>query len=274
MFVSIVIPTYNQAHYLPTALDAVFAQTYPHYELIVVNDGSTDGTTEVLADYRQHHEFTVITQENQGLPRALNAGFAQAHGEYLTWTSSDNIMLPEMLAVLVQALDKDPSVGLVYADRYLMDDDGNDLGRFDLPDYDRYLLLHANLVHCCFLYRRQCMERVGLFDPEFIYGEDWEYWIRISRYYAMKRVPQALYRYRVHRTSMTSELIRGTASNMGYAEFATRMRCRMPFRWYVGKLKWWWLRVSHKNHPAIAERAAWQRAVARAAGLAKHREPS
>jgi len=186
---------------LPAALDGVFAQTCPCYELIVVNDGSTDGTADVLADYQERLNFTVITQENRGLPRALNAGFAQARGDYLTWTSSDNIMLPEMLTTLVQALERDQSLGLVYADRYLMDEDGTDLGRFDLPDYDPYLLLHTNLVHCCFLYRRECMERAGGYDPEFIYGEDWEYWIRISRDFRMKRVPQALYRYRLHRSS-------------------------------------------------------------------------
>lgn len=267
--VSVVMPTYNQAHLLPEALDGVFTQTYPHYELIVVDDGSTDHTALVLADYRQRHEFVVIAHENQRLPRALNAGFAQARGEYLTWTSSDNVMLPNMLAVLVQALDADPGVGLVYADRYLMDDDGNDLGRFDLPDYDPYLLLHANLVHCCFLYRRQCMERVGLFDPEFIYGEDWEYWIRVSQYYAMKRVPQALYRYRMHRTSMTSELVRGTAdNNIPYQEFARRIRGRMPVRWWIGKLKWRWLRAFRPDHPVVSSRAAWNRASATAAQVA------
>jgi len=98
--VSVVLPVYNQAGYLPAALDSVFAQTYLHYELIVVDDGSTDATPQVLADYQQRHAFTVIRQANQRLPRALNTGFAAARGEYLTWTSSDNVMLPDMLAVL------------------------------------------------------------------------------------------------------------------------------------------------------------------------------
>lgn len=262
--VSIVMPTYNQAHYLPEALEGVFAQTYPSYELIVVDDGSTDNTSQVLDNYRRQYEFTIISQENQRLPRALNSGFRCAHGDYLTWTSSDNIMLPCMLEVLVQALEDKPKVGLVYADRYLMDDDGNDLGRFDLPDYDSHLLLHTNLVHCCFLYRRECMEKVGLFDPEFIYGEDWEYWIRISEHYEMKRVSEALYRYRVHRFSMTSELVRGTAHNMAYAEFVRCTRKRMPVRWMIGKLKWNWLRMFHSNHPAIVDRSRWIQATAQA----------
>lgn len=267
--VSIVLPTYNQAHFLPEALDSIFGQTYDNFELIVVNDGSTDDTTAVVADYQRRHAFTAIEQGNRGLPAALNAGFKQACGEYLTWTSSDNILLPDMLAVLGAALDQDPSVGLVYADRYLITDEGTDLGRFDLPDYDAGLLLHVNLVHCCFLYRRECMVRVGLYDPEFIYGEDWEYWIRISKYYSMKHIPAALYQYRVHATSMTSELVRGTAHNMGYKEFSKRIRQSSPLRWYIGKLKWWWLRLTNPHHPAFANRTNWQQAAARAAR--KHR---
>lgn len=264
--VSVVLPVYNQAHFLPAALDGVFAQTYPLLELIVVNDGSTDGTAQVLAHYRERHEFTVISQENQGLPRALNAGFARARGDYLTWTSSDNVMLPEMLTSLATALDNNPQVGLVYADFSLLDEDGHDLGLLTTAEYDPHLLLHANLVHCCFLYRRACMERVGGYDPAFRYSEDWEYWIRISRFYRMQRVPQMLYRYRFHRMSMTSEIERQTAHAMRYAEFAAHMRRRMPWRWWLGKAKWWGLRFLHPAHPLLAERAIWQRAIRQAAG--------
>ncbi len=263
--ISIVLPCYNQAHFLPETLNSVFAQTYQDFELILVNDGSTDGTSEVVADYRERHTFIVVEQANQGLPGALNAGFRRARGEYLTWTSADNILLPNMLEVLSTTLDRTPSVGLVYADRNLITHEGVDLGRFDLPDYDPALLLHVNLVHCCFLYRSECMARVGLYDPEFVYGEDWEYWIRISEHYSMKRVPVALYCYRLHEASMTSELVRGTARSMGYREFSRRIRRRAPMRWYIGRLKWWWLRLTNPQHPAIAGRISWLQAAVRAA---------
>jgi len=263
--VSVVMPTYNQAHFLPEALEGVFTQTYPNYELIVVDDGSADDTTRVLSDYRRRNEFVVVSQVNQRLPRALNAGFSLASGSYLTWTSSDNIMLPRMLEVLVQAMEADHRFGLVYADRFLIDEAGNNLGRFDLPDYDPHLLLHTNLVHCCFLFRRECMQRVGSYDPQFVYGEDWEYWIRISQYWRMRRVPEALYKYRLHHSSMTSEMLRGTADNLAYTEFARRMRGRMPVRWFVGRLKWRWLRQFQPDHPAVSDRAAWDRASRKAA---------
>lgn len=259
--VSVVLPVYNQAHYLPAALDGVFAQTYPHYELIVVNDGSTDATPDVLADYQRRYDFTVIEQENQGLPRALNAGFSRAQGDYLTWTSSDNVMLPEMLEELTRALDEDRSVGLVYADFYLMDEAGQDLGRFETVSYDPHWLLYANLVHCCFLYRRECMEHAGGYDPGFTYSEDWEYWLRLSRYCQFKRVPQALYRYRIHRTSMTGKIEDGTAQMLAFQEFSAHFRREMPFRWAIFRLKRWLASLGGDHHPVISERRKWLKIV-------------
>ena len=264
---SIIVPVYNEAGTIAAVLDRLRTVPLPvPREIIVVNDGSTDATADVLASHQAQQGFTVINQSNQGLPNALNAGFARAQGEYLTWTSSDNIMLPDMLQVLASALDQNPSVGLVYADRYFITEEGANLGRFNLPDYDPHLLLHVNTVHCCFLYRRDCMERVGQYDPAFIYGEDWEYWIRISQYYRMKHIPAALYCYRLHKTSMTSDLVRGRARSIGFQEFSARVRRRMPARWYLGKLKWWWIRMTAPQHPAVAERAAWLQAAARIAG--------
>jgi glycosyltransferase involved in cell wall biosynthesis len=260
--ISIVLPTYNQAQYLPAALDSVFAQTYQNYELVVVNDGSTDDTGAVLARYRLQHDFVIVDQENQGLPSALNAGFARASGEYLTWTSSDNIMLPKMLEILAEALDSDPTVGLVYADFCLIDDSDQNLGCFDTIDFDPHWLLYTNLVHCCFLYRQECMAEVGGYDPELVYSEDWDYWIRISKHYRMKRVPHMLYLYRLHNTSMTHDLQRGTSDSVEWSEFVARVRRRMPMRWCVHKVKWLLAYLTPMAHPALKERQAWLRAIA------------
>jgi len=236
--VSIVMPTYNQADYLPAALESIEAQTFCDFELIVVNDGSTDHTPQVLEELRSRMRFLLIEQANKGLPLALNAGFAQARGRYLTWTSSDNIMLPDMLKVLVKELDSDNSVGVVYTDWYFIDEKGNTTSLFRTLDYNRFLLLYNNIVHCSFLFRRECMEKVGLYDPELIYGEDWEYWIRLSRFYKMKRVPQPLYKYRLHRNTMTSDIVQGKVRETGYDKFSLRLRRQSPLAWYYARIKW------------------------------------
>lgn len=236
--VSIVLPTYNQARFLPAALGSILKQTFRDFELIVVNDGSTDRTAAILDSYRRRHRIRVITQSNQGLPTALNTGFADAQGQYLTWTSSDNILLPTMIEVLSRELEDHPSVGVVYSDWYFIDEDGEVLTAFETLDYDQYLLLYANIVHCSFLFRRECMDRAGLYDPELEYGEDWEYWIRLSRFTQMKRVPQALYCYRLHKRSMTSDLVQGRVKESGYDKFAPRIRQGSPLAWYYAKIKW------------------------------------
>ena len=265
--VTVVLPTYNQAGYLPEALNGIFAQTYPDYELIVVNDGSTDMTRDILAEFRHEHPMTVVSQDNLGLPRALNAGFARAQGEYLTWISSDNVMRPHMLELLVRSLDEDPSLGLVYADLYLINEHGHKLGRFGSADYDRLLILHVNLVLSAFLYRRECSEQIGGYDPEFAYAEDWEYWIRLSQVCRMKHIAEPLNCHRLHSASMTNKLLSGDYRGISYGEFAARVRQQMPLQWWIGKLKWWWLRLSQQSHPAIESRSRWQGYVTREADI-------
>jgi hypothetical protein len=167
-----------------------------------------------------------------------------------------------MLEVLAEALDSDPTVGLVYADFCLVDDSDRNLGCFDTIDFDPHWLLYTNLVHCCFLYRRECMARVGGYDPELVYSEDWDYWIRISKHYRMKRVPRMLYRYRLHNTSMTHDLQRGTSDSVEWSEFVARVRRRMPMRWCVHKVKRLLAALTPMSHPAQKERQAWLRAIA------------
>jgi glycosyltransferase involved in cell wall biosynthesis len=237
--ISMVLPTYNQAHYLSFALEGLYEQTFKDFELIVVNDGSTDNTFQILESYSQKMDIVVINQENRGLPEALNAGFSVAKGKYYSWTSSDNITLPTMLEVLNQALDSEPSVSVVYADWFFMDEYGDVFFQYKTLDYDRHLLLYHNYVHCCFLFRKECMDKVGGYNPEYIYGEDWEFWIRVSRYFRMKHIPQTLYKYRIQTKSMTTEIIEGTAKQrVNYIEFKARLRNQSKIDWYLSKIKW------------------------------------
>jgi glycosyltransferase involved in cell wall biosynthesis len=248
----VVLPTYNQSGYLPMALDGVLHQTWRDWELIVVNDGSTDDTRRVLDLYQQRHHFTVIHQENQKLPSALNTGFRQARGQYLTWTSSDNVMLPRMLETLVDALDRHPEVGLVYADWEVIDECGAVIGDVRTLDYDRYLLMRTNYINACFLYRRECQDLLGLYDPEYLYEEDWEYWWRIAQSFKMMRVPQMLYQYRVHGGSLSTMEVLGTAraQSVRRSKLASLFRSR-PWTWYYSKLKWEWLRLRLGQDPRL-----------------------
>ena len=238
--ISVILPVYNQAEYLASALDSVLHQDYSPFELIVVNDGSTDGTADILEEYHRRHDFRLIHQENRGLPRALNRGFAEAQGTYLTWTSSDNIARPHMLSTLAAALDRHPDVGLVYADWDVIDASGQVTARVQSIEYDRYTLFLNNYVNACFLYRRVCLDTVGDYDDSLRGGEDWDYWLRISRYYRLLHVPESLYLYREHSQSLTAnaEALVAERKMASYAVLEAAWRRREPLTWWVAKIRW------------------------------------
>ncbi len=114
MTVSIVMPTYNQGRYLRESLDSILSQTYPYWELVVVNDGSTDETAQILDQYRDPR-IRVIEKENGGTGSALNMGFFDTTGDLETWWASDNVMFPECLFKLVQYLERHLDVDYVYS---------------------------------------------------------------------------------------------------------------------------------------------------------------
>jgi glycosyltransferase involved in cell wall biosynthesis len=232
------MPTYNDAHFLSDALNNILQQTWEDFELIVVNDGSKDNTREILDDYARRYPITVIHQQNSKLPGALNTGFKRARGDYLTWTSTDNFMHPDMLKTLVKALDDNPDVGLVYADWEIIDEQGNVQGRISTLEHDPLLLRRVNYVQACFLYRRECQEQVGLYDPEYHLAEDWEYWWRISQSFSMMRVPLLLYQYRIHSGSLTHFVqTRQGGVSTGYKKLAANFQAD-PIAWYWSKVKY------------------------------------
>src|SRR2546422_996171 len=125
--ISIVLPTRNGARFLREAIESCLAQTYSDFELILVDDGSTDATPDIVGDYarRDHRIRTITNRENLRLPRSLNIGFASAVGRYFTWISDDNRFRPRALQTLAAVLDKRPDVDVVYSDYSVIDDAGN-----------------------------------------------------------------------------------------------------------------------------------------------------
>jgi glycosyltransferase involved in cell wall biosynthesis len=250
--ISIIIPTYNQAGFLRETLSSIESQTYTDFEVIIVNDGSTDETPKVLKDYEDLPWCTVITQPNQRLPVALNNGFRIARGNYLTWTSSDNILLPRMLEILKESLDRYPDISLVYGDWQLIDDQGKICRDVRTPKYDRYLLMRINYINACFMYRHECQEEYGLYNPEYLYVEDWEYWWRMAQKYKMLRVPQILYQYRIHEKCLTNTKVRSQklGKTVGYKKLEKDFKV-MRLAWAYSKLKWSWLRFRLGQDPRL-----------------------
>lgn len=198
------MPTYNRADLLPGAIDSILAQTFTDWELIVVDDCSKDATPEILERYATHDTRIrhVRNDPNKKLPASLNVGHREARGELLTWTSDDNFYRPNALARMVEALDEDPELDVVYADCMKFDDDLNELGLAPVDEPDRLLI--QNVVVACFMYRRKVYEQLGGYDEDRFLVEDWHFWLRASLSFKMRHLREDLYLYRMHEGSLTS----------------------------------------------------------------------
>lgn len=189
---------------LPGAVQAALAQTYTQIEVILVDDGSKDNTPEVAGDLlRQDCRVRYLRQDNARLPAALNTGHAAARGEYLTWTSDDNLFLPEAIEIMVRCLRESPEVGLVYCDMRHMSPDGEDLGDWEWTGPPE-ILPERNPVGGCFLYPSKVYQALGGYATDLFLAEDYDYWLRIWTHYPVKYLEGVRpYLWRHHPGSLT-----------------------------------------------------------------------
>lgn len=203
--VSLVMPVYNGARYLESAMQSVLDQVYTDWELICVDDASTDDTGAILSRYsgidpRVRH---ITNEKNLGLPATLNRGFNEASGNLHSWTSDDNILRPNMLSELVTALHDNREADLVYAGYSIIDEAG-DIQRYVAPRpiEDRW---YGNPVGASFLYRRSVTDALGGYDVNLFGAEDYDFWMRAARRFQMMPVQKDLYLYRRHGHSLTDQ---------------------------------------------------------------------
>jgi len=205
--VSIVIPTYNCARYLKAAVDSVLDQDYPDIELIVLDDGSTDETPELLREY--DGRFFWQSHTNMGQSATLNRGWDMAGGELLGYLSADDILLPNAVSVSVDMLNSRQETVLSYCDYYLMDDSSSTTGIFETPDYDYLQMLTRTLCPPGpgVLFRRQAYQMAGHWDTRLRQVPDYDYWLRLGLVGPFVRIPEPLARFRVHSGSQTCGLV-------------------------------------------------------------------
>ena len=201
--VSVVVPTFNGSRYIREALGSLRQQTLADWEAIVVDDGSRDGTPALVREFMEIEPRVrlVVHEKNRQLPAALNTGFAQARGRYLTWTADDNLFRPQALDVLSRHLAEYPDVGLVYAAATIVDAQGLPLRH--RPAADPHGLHERNPVGWCFMYPARVCREIGDYDPAAFLAEDLDYWLRISMRYRVAAISDDLYLYREHPGSLT-----------------------------------------------------------------------
>ena len=194
--VSIVLPAYNGAKYIRESINSCLNQTYKNIELIIVDDDSTDGTQEIIKSYFDKRIKYIRNETNLGLANSLNRGFSYAKGDYLTWTSYDNLYLRNAIEMMAEELEKYKNVDFIYANFYRIDEKGNIIAKTKVKSIKE--LDTDNCVGGCFLYKKKIYEELGGYDSSFYLAEDYEYWLRVRKKFRMKRLNKYLYYHRSH----------------------------------------------------------------------------
>lgn len=215
--VSIVIPTYNCAKYVIEAIESARKQTYPNREIIIVDDGSTDNTWELLMKkYNRISHLKLIHKKNGGTASALNAGIKAANGDWIHWLSADDVLAETALEHMMEEITKYPDAenSLFFSHYDYIDMDGNITGAFIEPDYNKWDRIplekelwakfigngSSSMIH------KKVFEHCGLFDESIFPCEDYEFWLRlvILNGVGFHLVPKVTLFYRIHSSQLTA----------------------------------------------------------------------
>lgn len=194
--VSIIVPCYNQAEYLPETLDCVLAQTYTNWECIIVDDGSVDASAQVAKDYQKKDaRFTYLYQENQGPSVARNNGIRHTNGEYILPLDADDLIDKTYIEKAIKAFAANPELKVVYckARRF---GDWND--NWDIPNYSYEKILWNNMIFVSALYKREDYNKMPGYNPNMRAGwEDWDFWLSFLKPGdQVHRIDEILFSYR------------------------------------------------------------------------------
>ncbi len=208
--VSVIIPTYNYGHFIKEAIKSVLSQSFSDLEVIVVDDGSTDGTKNVISTFNDSR-ISYIFQNNGGLSSARNNGLINSSGEYIGFLDADDLWMPEKLELQLSIFKKKQNVGLVYTGYEVIDYSGTCIATRNVHKIEGDLisqLILGNIVSgsaTTSLVRRKCYETVGLFDSTLKSCEDWDMWLRIALIAEFDYIDQPLAKIRLHGGNMTCD---------------------------------------------------------------------
>lgn len=220
--VSVVIPCFEQGRWVEGAVRSVFEQDFESWEIVLVDDGSTDEETVAVLDrLGEWPRIRLLRQENRGLPGARNAGISAARGEFVVTLDADDELLPEYVSTLLSAIEGDPGAGFAHCWAVLF---GDVFGMWATRPFNPFWQRLSNGVLQCVLMRRAAWESAGGYDETMRKGhEDWDMWMRLDAAgWGQVRVPRPLYRYRKHGVSMSVE------SEADFEEAAGRISARHP----------------------------------------------
>lgn len=265
--VSVIMPAFNHELYIAEALQSIGNQTHKNIELIVINDGSTDGTAEIIEEYIKKNSgknIKYLNKRNEGVCKTLNKGLEMSTGDYIAFLGSDDLWLPDRLAIQLEFMENNKNIGMVFADTWFLDFSKKTNSKWSdykpriknyfkngIQNVDLYaLFLTQPLVPALtVLIRRQVLLEVGFFDEDLVY-EDHDLWLRIALKYPLGYIDQPLAFYRIHGANISNDtgfMLRGmfqtVKKHLGMGAFKNKTMkkmkviCLLAFNLLVNRLK-------------------------------------
>jgi len=254
--VSIITPAYNRAGYLKQTIESVLNQDYPRIEYIVLDDGSTDNTKEVLEKYTG--QLIWETHPNMGETRTVNKGWSMAHGEIVAVVNSDDLLLPGAVREAVAFMEAQPDILVAYPDWNIIGPDSKVTGHTEVPEYDYLYMLKR---HYCLpgpgaFIRRRAFDLAGMRDPEFKYVADFEFWLRLGLYGPFAHIPKTLASWRVH-PDAASQYYKGTAMANEHVRLMQKLYSRPDLPQEVLRVRREAFAWAHLNAARFCGEARW-----------------
>lgn len=193
--VSIIIPVFNNESTIEETIKSVISQDYENLEVIIVNDGSTDRTIEILEKIsNQYQKIQVYSKENEGVSAARNYGFKRSQGKYVVFLDADDLLAKTFISECADVMDNNNTLSVVYTQVQFFE---RQSGIFKLPKLDFQRLLSGNCLTVTAMIRAEMFESVGMYDEKLNYVEDWEFWIRLlHKYPYFRKIEKPLFFYR------------------------------------------------------------------------------
>lgn len=217
--VSIIIPTFNRRDYITIALDSVRVQTYKDYEIIIIDDGSSDDTKEVLKPYQENVRY--FYQDNRGIPATRNKGIREAKGDFIAFLDSDDHWLPEKLERQIECFSKHPHYGMV-ATRCLCTTPEGKFLKKNRPGKSGWILtdlFKANFIRTSSaMIKKECLEEIGLFDESLPECEEYDLWLRIAKQYPIGFIDEPLTVYTDNPQGVSTDSLAGRLQRLKVLE--------------------------------------------------------
>jgi glycosyltransferase involved in cell wall biosynthesis len=203
--VTVYITCYNYGAYVDKAIQSVLSQTLQDFELIIIDDGSTDESREVIKNYENHEKISVIFQQNKGLNATNNVAIKNAKGKYIIRLDADDYFESEALGVMSSILESDADLGLVFPDYHYVDIEGNRTGSHRRHFFDDEVTLYDQPAHgACTMVRLEYLRELDGYDESFSCQDGFELWIKFITFHKVTNISRPLFSYRKHFTSLSS----------------------------------------------------------------------